>query len=561
MGNKLDAIFQSLGFRLLVPLSVTVGVVLAVYAMIGFRSTKEDFLRFVRADMDRYSGLIKRATHDGMLLNHKEGVQATIKRLAKGPEIAAIRVYDKKGTIVMSAHEDEIGQLIGRSSATCHSCHFLHETKDAAVLEDSSLLRVTEGPEAIRHLAVIENEPACATAACHAHPPDLRVLGVLDLEMSMAPFEDAVRRAQKQFLWTTLILIFIVCVVAAVFIRRVVQRPIEKLYKGTRRIAEGDLDTRIEVRGRHELGRLAEAFNQMAGDLSAARREVTEWSQTLEDKVIAKTEELSRAHRQVLQMEKMASLGKLAATVAHEINNPLGGVLIYARLVRRELAAQPIADDVRTELTRYLSLIEQECSRCGGIVQNLLLFARQSGAEMAPLDLNEVFERSLMLIRHHLEISGVKLHYELLSGNREMVADAGQIQQALIALLVNAVEAMKGLEGGERELTVRLHGTDDEVQIDIADTGAGIPPEVLPQIFEPFFSTKDVENGVGLGLAVVYGIVQRHGGRIEVESQVGQGTLFRVFLPRHATLRPDTGSSAPLPPASLTPPPHLSARR
>ena len=263
---------------------------------------------------------------------------------------------------------------------------------------------------------------------------------------------------------------------------------------------------------------------------------MTQWSQKLEEKVVEKTEELGRAQRQVLHMEKMASLGKLSATVAHELNNPLSGMLTYARLVRRELAEQPMDAGIREELTRYLSLIEMECSRCGAIVQNLLLFSRRTGAAMAPIDLNEVAERSLMLVRHHLQIKGIKLHSELLDGNRQIVADAGQIQQALVALLVNAIEAMSGLENGKGKLTVRLRGSDDEVQIDVGDTGAGIPPEVLPQIFEPFFSTKEAEKGVGLGLAVVYGIVQRHGGRIEVESQVGRGTVFHLRLPRQAPI-------------------------
>jgi len=544
MGERLRAFFQSLGFRLLVPLFVTVGAVLAVHAMISFRSTKDDFLRFVRADVDRTSGLIKRATHDGMLLNRKEEVQATIERLADGPEIAAIRVYDKQGAIVMSAQRDEVGFRIELASDTCRSCHGEEQTKDAAVLERNSLARVGDGPEVLRHLSVIENEPTCATAGCHAHPSEQRVLGVLDLEMSMAPLDTAIRTAQRQFLWATLILIFIVGVVAAAFIRRLVQRPAFQLYEGTRRIASGDLDTRIEVRGRHELARLAEAFNRMAQDLGAARREVTEWSQRLEEKVVEKTEELSRAQRQVLHMEKMASLGKLSATVAHELNNPISGVLTYARLVRREIAEQPIDAAVREELTRYLSLVEQECSRCGAIVQNLLVFARRTGAEMAPIDLNEVVEHSLMLVRHHLEISGVKLHSERLSGDSRIVADAGQIQQALVALLVNAVEAMNGLEGGEAELTVRLRGDADEVRIDIGDTGVGIPPEVVPQIFDPFFSTKEAENGVGLGLAVVYGIVQRHGGQIEVESKVGQSTVFHLRLPRHARLKEEEAPAA-----------------
>lgn len=533
MGDRVKTVLQSLSFRLLAPLFLTVGAVLTVHAVLSFHSIEEDYLGFVRAHVDRSSGFIKRATHDGMLLNRKEEVQATIERLAQEPEIAAIRVYDKDGTIVMSAHEDEIGQRIAISSDTCRSCHGEEPAKDAAVLEQKGLARVREGPEVLRHLSVIQNEPGCSTAACHAHPADKRALGVLDLEMSMAPLENALRTARHQFLWATLVLVVIIGVVAAVFIRRVVQRPVLELFEGTRRIAGGDLDTRIKVHGRDELARLGEAFNRMAGDLSAARREVTEWSQTLEEKVVEKTEELSRAQRQVLHMEKMASLGKLSATVAHELNNPIGGMRTYARLVRRELEEQPLEAAVREELVRYLSLVEKECGRCGAIVQNLLLFARRTGAEMAPVDLNEVVERSLMLVRHHLEISGVKLNSEPLSGDSRIVADAGQLQQALVALLVNAVEAMQGLKGGEGELTVRLAAGADEVRIDVADTGVGIPPDVLPQIFEPFFSTKEAENGVGLGLAVVYGIVQRHGGHIEVESTLGQGTVFRLRLPRN----------------------------
>jgi two-component system NtrC family sensor kinase len=537
MGGTFKAFVQSLGFRLLVPLFITVGAVLAVHAMISFSSTKEDFLGFVRADIDRSSGLIKRATHDGMLLNRKDDVQATIERLAEGPEIAAIRVYDKRGAIVMSAHKEEVGHRIEIDSDTCRSCHGEEPTKDAAVLERSGLARVGNGPEVQRHLSVILNEPACATAACHAHPSDQRVLGVLDLEMSMAPLDAAIHAAQRQFLWTTLVLVFIVGVVAAVFVRRFVQRPVYQLCEGTRRISEGDLDTRIEVRGHHELARLAEAFNHMAEDLNSARKEVTEWSQKLEEKVVEKTRELSRAQRQVLHMEKMASLGKLSATVAHELNNPISGVLTYARLVRREIDEQPIDRGVREELTRYLSLVERECTRCGAIVQNLLVFARRTGAELAPVDLNEVVERSLMLVRHHLEISGIRLRTELLSGNSEIVTDGGQLQQALVALLVNGVEAMSGLERDEGELTVRLRGDAGDVQIEVADTGVGIPPDVLPQIFEPFFSTKDSENGVGLGLAVVYGIVQRLGGQIDVESKVGEGTVFHLRLPRRPAPR------------------------
>jgi two-component system NtrC family sensor kinase len=537
------ALPHSLGVRLLAPLFLTVGVVLAVYAWFSFRSTQEHVVGLVRAEASRSSELIRRATHDGMLLNQLDEVQATIERLAEGPEVAAIRVYDKEGGVVLSAHTEEIGSLIALEATPCSGCHPPGEPVATDRLESSHLISINGQEEVLRHLSVIMNEPDCAASGCHASPSQQKLLGILEVEMSMAPLEATLSAAQRQLVWTTLALVLIIGVVAAVFIRRVVHRPISKLLAGTQRISAGDLATRIDVPGRHELAGLARAFNRMAEDLSRAQSELTEWSHKLEDKVVEKTEELQRAQRQVLHMEKMASLGKLSATVAHELNNPISGVLTYARLVERELEEQPLPKEVRDELGRYLNLIEKECSRCGSIVQNLLVFARRRGAEMAPLDLNEIIDRSVMLVRHHLEISGVQLRNEPLAGDSEIVADAGQLQQALVALLVNAVEAMEG-PSGDKELTVRARGDTDEVFIDISDTGVGISPEVLPSIFEPFFSTKGAENGVGLGLAVVYGIVNRHGGTIEVESEVGSGTVFHLRLPRKPDVTEDEAFAA-----------------
>ncbi|HEY3323024.1 MAG TPA: ATP-binding protein [Planctomycetota bacterium] len=531
---------HSLSVRLLIPLFLAVGVVLTLHAVFSFRSTTDHFLRFVEADIERYSELIKRATRDGMLLNSKDEVQSTIYRLAEGPELASIRVYDLEGTIVMSAQRAEIGQQVKKDSEACQSCHCVGESRSSTALIRRNLVRVANGQEVLRHLSVIKNEHSCATASCHAHPKRQTALGVLEVEMSMIPLEESIGTAKRQFLWTTLILILIVGVVAALFVKRLVHRPIIQLTEGTRRIAGGDLDTRIVPQGRHELARLAEAFNNMAADLSAARREITEWSQQLEKKVVAKTEELSRAQRQVLHMEKMASLGKLSATVAHEINNPISGILTYARLVRRELAEQPLDKDIREEWSKYLRIIEDECRRCGGIVQNLLLFSRPTRVALDSVDVNDVVNRSLVLVRHHLEMGGVTVHCELLNGQSTITANAEELHQALVALFVNAAEAMSGLGRNERELSVRLHGLADHIQIDVADTGPGIPPEVLPHIFEPFFSTKEDQKGVGLGLAVVYGIVERHGGQVHVTSQVGQGTVFEIRLPRNPKVSEET---------------------
>lgn len=544
MSSRLGRPLRSLVVRLLVPLFLTVAAVLGIHAWLSFGSTQRQLLEIVGSTAERSSGLIRRATHDGMLLNRLDEVQAMVERLAEGEEVEAIRVIDKEGAVILSAAVAEIGHQIALDAAPCQSCHHEGDDLSEAPLQSSEVIRLGDGREVLRYASAIENEPSCVAAECHPHPVETSVLGILDVEMSMAPLQATLEQARSQLVRTTLALFVVIGVVATVFIRRVVGRPLGRLYGATRRIAAGDLDTRVEVRGHHELAQLAEAFNQMSEDLLAARSEVTNWSQKLEDKVVEKTSELQRTQRQVLHMEKMASLGKLATTVAHELNNPLAGVLTYARLVERELAGQELDDEVRRELDRYLRLIDQESRRCGDIVKNLLLFARRRGAELAPIDLNEEMDRSLMLIRHHLEISNVELRYEPLSGDAQMIADPGQLQQALVALMVNAVEAMAGTGDEDGVLSVRMSATGDEISIDIGDSGPGISSEVQPHIFEPFFSTKQEESRVGLGLAVVYGIVRRHGGTIEVESEAGRGTIFHLRLPRRPSDGRAPGSDA-----------------
>lgn len=236
-------------------------------------------------------------------------------------------------------------------------------------------------------------------------------------------------------------------------------------------------------------------------------------------------------------MDKTASLGRLAATVAHELNNPLGGILNYAKLTSRTLREHDAASPVVREADGYLHLIQKEADRCGVIVRNLLTFARPNGTQMGPHAVGSIVARALMLVRHHIEISGIRLETPPVEGDDRIVCDADQIHQALVALFVNAVEAMA--PGGTLQVGVR--GRETQVEISITDTGMGIPPEALEHIFEPFYSTKDRQEGVGLGLPVVFGIVQRHGGTIDVRSEVQRGTTFTLTLPRRQAAPGDPG--------------------
>jgi two-component system NtrC family sensor kinase len=312
------------------------------------------------------------------------------------------------------------------------------------------------------------------------------------------------------------------------------------------RAGEGDLSARVPVRTRDEMGDLARSWNEMSGDLQRARGELEGLNRTLEDRVEEKTRQLEQTHRQMVVVEKMASLGKLAAVVAHEINNPLAGIRTYARLLRRQFAsgtAPPPTPEQAAETDRILQMVDGEAGRCGDIVRNLLAFSRQTGARLAEEDLAPIVERCRMLLNHQAALLDVTLEARAAPDLPKVVCDGAQVQQMILALAMNALEATPA----NGRVTIEAARDGDGVKLVVADTGAGIPKEHLDRIFEPFFTTKEAGKGVGLGLAVVYGIVNGHHGRIDVASEPGQGTTFTIHLPARPpeTTAARPGESAP----------------
>jgi two-component system NtrC family sensor kinase len=266
----------------------------------------------------------------------------------------------------------------------------------------------------------------------------------------------------------------------------------------------------------------------MTAELKHANHEINEWTKTLESRVEEKTAELKQAHEHLLNVERMASIGKLAAIVAHEINNPLAGILVYAKLLLKKLAGSAGLEDAK----QHLSMIASESARCGEIVKNLLQFSRQTRVNPEPNDVNEIIVQSLRLVQHKIDLMGITADLQLGGGLSQVLCDAQQIKQALVALLINACEAMK-LGEGRLEMKSRRLPDLRAIEIEVTDNGVGMDEETRKQIFEPFFTTKEEGKGVGLGLAVVYGIVSSHSGEIEVKSSPGIGTTFVIRLPEN----------------------------
>jgi two-component system NtrC family sensor kinase len=267
----------------------------------------------------------------------------------------------------------------------------------------------------------------------------------------------------------------------------------------------------------------------MSMRLESEHKENVAWTHTLEQRVEQKTRELKRAHEHALHTEKMASIGKMAAVLAHEINNPLSGILTYAKLLHKWIDHENGRLSRRQDICDSLDLIASESRRCGDLVKNLLAFSRATPMNLQATDLNRVLEQSLRLVHHQLDLGAVQVQTQLDPDLPLVQCDSAQIEQVLLALMMNAVDAMP--QGGNLWLTTKAVQESNQVQIVVRDDGSGIAPEILPQIFEPFLTTKETGHGVGLGLAISHSILERHNGKIEVQSELGRGTTFTVTLP------------------------------
>jgi two-component system NtrC family sensor kinase len=391
----------------------------------------------------------------------------------------------------------------------------------------------------------IENRPECSNAPCHAHPAERRILGVIDADLSLAGADEQLADFSRSMKALTALSVLIGSLLSVGFILLVVHRPVRELIAGTKRVAAGNLEHRLKVHSADELGELATSFNKMTVDLARAREEITAWTRTLEERVEKKTTELEQAYTGLVVNEKMASLGKLAATVAHEVNNPLFGILTYSRLVLKQLAKEELTPAGRADAIEQLHIIERESKRCGEIMKNLLEFARQAPPRKQPQALNVLVGRALTLVRHQAALQGVDLVEEFAADLPQCLCDADQVQQVILVLLVNALEAMP--HGGRVDVATQLDASGAAARICVRDSGPGIPPDVLPRIFEPFFTTKEDQHRTGLGLAVAYAIAEHHGGTLTVQSAPEKGAEFTLTLPlgaRVAAGAPADGENA-----------------
>jgi two-component system, NtrC family, sensor kinase len=510
-------------------------VMVVVFALLGYlnvRLHRQDLEAATLASAERVSDIIKHSTTYYMLRNDREGLYHAIHTMEDEPGMVKVRIFDQEGRISYSTDPKEVSHVLDKTGEACYGCHT--QSQPLARLNRPDRFRIyrSGGQRVLGIITPIENQPSCSNAECHAHPADQQVLGVLDTNLSLAKADAQLAAGSARMLHYTAGAMLIVAVLSWLFVWREVGQPIKALKQGTEHLSRGELGYQIEERSQDEVGGLAHSFNSMSLQLRTANEEIVDWAKTLEDRVEQKTKELNRAHDHVLHVEKMASIGKMAAVVAHEVNNPLSGILTYAKLLRKWVGTGQTEHEKREEAMQCLDLIASESRRCGDLIKNLLTLSRTAPMNLQSTDLHTVIDRCLLLVRPQLEQGGIEVQLKLAKDLPRVPCDPAQIEQVLLILIMNAKDAMP--RGGNLWIETRPSNAEPVIEIQVRDDGAGIAPDVLAHIFEPFMTTKERGHGVGLGLAISRGIVERHKGRIEVESQLGRGTAFTITLPSQA---------------------------
>jgi len=616
--------FKKISIKLILPVGIATIIIVMVYAFINVRSQSQILLSGVEQHANQLSETVKSSTKYAMLLNHREHISETIKTIGAQEFIQEIRIFDKEGVSIYSSDTNSIGTMVDKKAEACYVCHAANEPLEHLDISERTRVYRVE-PDSTRLLGIINaiyNEKSCWEAACHAHDEKKSVLGVLDITVSLEAIDKQISLAKFKMLIFALVAIAAISGILWFFVWRLIERPVNELVHATKSVADGNLSYTISDMGGDELGMLARSFNNM-------------------------TNKLSEARKQLFQSDKMASLGKLAAGVAHEINNPLTGILTYSSFLLKRTKDHP-------EIQEDLAVIVRETKRSREIVKGLLDFARQSIPKKNNVNINELIVKAIKVIDNQLTLSQIQVDKNFDQELPNVIVDANQLVQVFINLAVNAKDAI-GKNGGtltistslisldpfgvtqvknalcakghslmdntvkidgmptikvktnidrnegyinvdpvygkhrnnygiklEKNKTIEIscfkcnisllnkekkcpdcgapqytleipgkgqllgccrkgcywqHWEDIEkegrrefVQIEVRDTGCGIEKDKMNQIFDPFFTTKG-QKGTGLGLAVIWGIINNHEGSISVDSEEGKGTTFTVHLP------------------------------
>lgn len=527
---KLRLPYRTLSGKFACCTSLVLVTTVSCFAYITIEALRGVFLEEAQDDVETLSEIILHTTHLQMLEDKRDIVYQMMDDVNAHEKIERIRLFDNQGVVRYSTHRNEIGRDLNQSTTDCLTCHCQTIAETYPPMAASKrVINDCGGNEILSVATPIYNQPACSAAACHEHPANVKILGLLEVQASLRNVgvqADTYRKNVLAFAFS-LLLIIIGCLVWLT--HDLVVRPVSNLLLHARKIAKMELDDHVEPASTDEMGALAREFNEMTDRLRQVQDEYRQLTETLEAKVQARTSEIAQMHSQLVRTEKLASLGQLVAGIAHEINNPLSGILMFATLFAENRSLpRALRDDAQ--------IIVRETQRCAEIVKRLLEFSRNSIPRKKAKSLPAVMDDTLALLEHQAALSNIEIIRRYEPDLPEILIDPGQIEQVFVNMVVNACQAMPS--GGRLSVGIYADYRRHYLITVIEDNGHGIPGEYLAKVFDPFFTTKDQPAtglaGTGLGLSVSYGIIQNHGGQVGVSSEVGKGTAFTIELPMFA---------------------------
>lgn len=502
-----------------------------------FNSVYGEYLdKVIRQRGNDIGSIIEGSLYYSMLKNDDAALHSTLDIINNMAGVDEVNLYDHQDELV---HSSLFADTVRNSDPNCISCHtdfdsmFPRTEKAYRIIDYHSACSMSQTNEGHRQLLIrtpILNEPSCYTASCHFHSADEEVLGSLIIKVPLESLDEAVAQSSTEFFLTAALTTLILVVFLIFLTNNKIRKPLTALFTASEAVAKGDRNRRLEIKPNllDDMKMVSQAFNNMLDNLDAANKELENWSHQLEYKVQKKSEELSEIQNELIHIERIASLGKLSSSVAHELNNPLSSILTYTKLVSKKISRMELDEELSGSLLKHLTVIEKETKRCGDIVKGLMDFSRKGQEDFKNTHLHQVLKETFDLIEHQMKMANIHFYADFKAAQDLVFCNENQIKQVCVALLVNASEAVT--ENGE--IVMRTGNPDDEhLQFDIIDNGVGIAPEDVPHIFQPFFSAKRQASGIGLGLAIVHGIVHSHKGRVEVDSEPGNGTTMSVILP------------------------------
>ena len=408
---------KRIGTKLILLVGVTAVTIVGLFAYLSLEAMNTGMLGEVERHANQLSETVRASTRYAMLLNERDHIRQIVHSISQQQDIGKVRILNKLGEIIYSSVEADVGTMVDKHAESCYSCHSADRPLERLPIQERTRVFQVH-PDSSRYLGIItpiNNEQSCWSADCHAHPREKTVLGVLDVALPLRDADRTVGKIRLELVISALASFLGISLIIGLFVQQWVDKPVKELVRATQAVADGNLSYTIKERHDDELGLLARSFNNM-------------------------TRKLADARMQLFQSDKLASLGRLAAGVAHEINNPLTGVLTYSSFLMRRTQDKP-------EMQEDLKVIVRETIRCREIVKSLLDFARQSVPKKAENSLNEIIDRAISVASNQLTMRRIRVVKQTADDLPKVTVDANQIQQVFLNLIVNAADAM-GPEGG-----------------------------------------------------------------------------------------------------------------